>query len=733
MRVSIVASRIDHRPSARARPPSDEHLRRCARSFRGSRRASASSSTRRERRAPRRPRGSGRRGVGSAAPFGVAERRRRVTVSSPTVVYPRLVALDELSLPRVGAHAGARDAREPRRGTGHEYLGIREYRVGDSMRHVHWPSTARHGALMVREFEREQTRRLAVVIDSVPISPRRRGRPRSTCAARSAASVAFARAAPARASGSYGDRRPRPVSVSRTDPAAPLRWLAELRPGGGMSMADLLDGSARWSSRPRRSCSRADVAGERPRGPSGPRSRTWRRRVPAGGGGAGRGPTRSRARAGAAPGPATRQRARGRAPRGGRRVYRVAAAPTSPGSCSRGRRGATRHEGLHRRARATGPGGARGLAAIRVVVAVMVEIAVLAVVAQGRRRRPARGRRPRPGARRVRVLVRAPPAAVDPGTKVVLAVGLLVALGAFLRGVEGAQSFDEARRPLRPCSCGCRSCTPSTSRAGATSAFSVISSLILIAEAGALSFGDRLPPVPRPVARARRRVPARHARGPAAARRPLSWSAAPGGAARRRRPAPRPDARAPGRPVAAAPSGRVPRAPRDARSQRRPAAVPRRPRDAALTFDGGSYPGLRRWGPTASPSSRRPRLPRVQRDVDLRSRGRLSDDVVMRVRSSQAALWRGLARHLRRHAVDDADERSPPSRRSTAGSEPRSRRRPSRSRARCSPPSTSSDLPNVVFAAAAATRSTSRRRARRRPRTARSARRSCSRTASSTR
>jgi uncharacterized protein (DUF58 family) len=35
------------------------------------------------------------------------------------------------------------------------------------MRHVHWPSTARLGAVMVREFEEETTRRLAIVVDAL--------------------------------------------------------------------------------------------------------------------------------------------------------------------------------------------------------------------------------------------------------------------------------------------------------------------------------------------------------------------------------------------------------------------------------------------------------------------------------------------------------------------------------------------------------------------------------------
>ena len=52
-------------------------------------------------------------------------------------------------------------------GPGPEYLGIREYRPGDSPRHVHWPSTARTGTVMVRELEEERSRRVAIVVDTL--------------------------------------------------------------------------------------------------------------------------------------------------------------------------------------------------------------------------------------------------------------------------------------------------------------------------------------------------------------------------------------------------------------------------------------------------------------------------------------------------------------------------------------------------------------------------------------
>jgi len=179
--------------------------------------------------------------LASAAPFGVAERRRRVPVPSATVVYPRLVRLDELAFLESAPTPERAIHSAPRLGTGPDYLGIREYRVGDSMRYVHWPSTARLGTLMVREFEREQTRRLVVVIDSVADVPVAGGAtPLDVCCS-VAASVAFAAHGGGRGVRLVTAANGEPVSVARGERAETLRWLAELRAGGGLRAAELAD------------------------------------------------------------------------------------------------------------------------------------------------------------------------------------------------------------------------------------------------------------------------------------------------------------------------------------------------------------------------------------------------------------------------------------------------------------------------------------------------------------
>ena len=103
----------------------------------------------------------------STAPFGVAERRRRLTVAGSTTVLPAVIALSALPFVSPASDVARASRQTSRRGGGPEYLGVREYRPGDSPRHVHWPSTARTGTIMVRELEEERSRRVAVLVDSL--------------------------------------------------------------------------------------------------------------------------------------------------------------------------------------------------------------------------------------------------------------------------------------------------------------------------------------------------------------------------------------------------------------------------------------------------------------------------------------------------------------------------------------------------------------------------------------
>jgi uncharacterized protein (DUF58 family) len=178
--------------------------------------------------------------VRSSAPFGVAERRRRLAVDATTLVLPRVVPIGRV--PFVDAVNTTEPAihTSPRPGRGPEYLSVREYRPGDSLRHVHWPLTARHGQVMVREFEEEHMRRLAVVVDTerdtgdvwTPLD--------RVCSV--AASVMEAALAHGHGVRLIGARSSAEVDVlHRASEEEMLRWLARLGASGG-SIEAVLDG-----------------------------------------------------------------------------------------------------------------------------------------------------------------------------------------------------------------------------------------------------------------------------------------------------------------------------------------------------------------------------------------------------------------------------------------------------------------------------------------------------------
>jgi uncharacterized protein (DUF58 family) len=83
-----------------------------------------------------------------------------------------------LVLPRFAALASRPHVREveasvaaPRAGSGTEMFGVREYRPGDPLRRIHWRSSARHGELIVREFEPPGVQTLGIFCDPSPPTP----------------------------------------------------------------------------------------------------------------------------------------------------------------------------------------------------------------------------------------------------------------------------------------------------------------------------------------------------------------------------------------------------------------------------------------------------------------------------------------------------------------------------------------------------------------------------------
>jgi len=87
--------------------------------------------------------------------------------SGAILVYPRLVELDRLfSEGGTRSHDGRRLLLQ--RPSGFDLHSVREYEHGDSLRKVHWRSTARRAQLMVKELEDAPRDEVAVLLDADP-------------------------------------------------------------------------------------------------------------------------------------------------------------------------------------------------------------------------------------------------------------------------------------------------------------------------------------------------------------------------------------------------------------------------------------------------------------------------------------------------------------------------------------------------------------------------------------
>jgi len=104
-------------------------------------------------------------GVATRFPFAFLTKTRHLTLQREVLVYPPVEAPDELFeiLPLVRG-----EWESFVRGRGSDLYRIREYLPEDSARHVDWKATAKSGSLKVREFSREDERKLSIVFDNPP-------------------------------------------------------------------------------------------------------------------------------------------------------------------------------------------------------------------------------------------------------------------------------------------------------------------------------------------------------------------------------------------------------------------------------------------------------------------------------------------------------------------------------------------------------------------------------------
>jgi uncharacterized protein (DUF58 family) len=102
-------------------------------------------------------------GLATRFPFAFLTKTRRIPLQRELIVYPRVEPADEFFevLPMITG-----EFESFVRGRGYDLYRIREYLPEDPARHVDWKATAKSGSLKVREFSREDERKLRIVFDN---------------------------------------------------------------------------------------------------------------------------------------------------------------------------------------------------------------------------------------------------------------------------------------------------------------------------------------------------------------------------------------------------------------------------------------------------------------------------------------------------------------------------------------------------------------------------------------
>lgn len=107
--------------------------------------------------------------IGCSWPFGFVHRSKQLdTPACQLVIMPNTFTIEHLPTLRsdISAIDGYNQTAQP--ATQKEFAGVREYRFGDSLKHIHWGASARHQTLVVREYESHDRPHFLLVLDARP-------------------------------------------------------------------------------------------------------------------------------------------------------------------------------------------------------------------------------------------------------------------------------------------------------------------------------------------------------------------------------------------------------------------------------------------------------------------------------------------------------------------------------------------------------------------------------------
>jgi uncharacterized protein (DUF58 family) len=104
--------------------------------------------------------------VGSTYPLGIVRLGNALGSPQRLLVTPRLHSIRQLDLFSGMRHQPGGLPLASQTGESMEFVGVRDYRQGDSPRKIHWKLWARRGIPVVREYSQEYFSRIGIILDT---------------------------------------------------------------------------------------------------------------------------------------------------------------------------------------------------------------------------------------------------------------------------------------------------------------------------------------------------------------------------------------------------------------------------------------------------------------------------------------------------------------------------------------------------------------------------------------
>jgi uncharacterized protein (DUF58 family) len=102
-------------------------------------------------------------------PFGVFEIHKGLPAAGDVLIYPQVSSIKPIPIrpPHTKGFSGPISSRKS--GAGMDFLGVRQYHLGDSLRRVNWKKSVRHTVdLFTNEYEQERIADVGLILDARP-------------------------------------------------------------------------------------------------------------------------------------------------------------------------------------------------------------------------------------------------------------------------------------------------------------------------------------------------------------------------------------------------------------------------------------------------------------------------------------------------------------------------------------------------------------------------------------